>query len=599
MNRLILSFLFLLLALTGAEAQQRKFSVVSFEADPFDLTARNDQHKKVDGNGSLYAIIKVTSTDTDDQLGDYRFNFGNMNHEVVQRDGELWVYVQRNAKMVTISRPGFATINKYDLKTTIEEGKAYRMKLSTEAERVYTQMVQFIVEPADSRATVMVKRGDSDEDVLGITDESGGVAKSLPFGSYTYKVVAEDFYSQEGHFVLNDMAQNHVEKVVMKPKFSMLTLRVDADADIYVNGRQMGKRVWTGRLNAGTYQIECRMANHRASLQTIEVKENERQSVDLPLPVPITGILSVVSQPLGASIIVDGQQSGVTPHQFPQLLTGQHTIVLEKQGYESVTRTFTVSEGEVTTLELTMTKSALAGQAKSNAVAQKSGEDGVYTVNGVSFRMIDVEGGTFKMGSSSSDEKPVHQVTLSSFSIGETEVTQELWEAVMGSNPSKSKGTKLSVENVSWNDCQKFIIELNALTGKEFRLPTEAEWEFAARGGNQSKGDKYAGSNDIDEVAWCKYNSGSTPHRVSTKQPNELGIYDMSGNVAEWCQDWYGRYPSSAVTNPTGRSSGAYRVCRGGGIRNSVKHCRVSHRAFNIPMYTSRFLGLRLAQDIK
>ena len=222
-----------------------------------------------------------------------------------------------------------------------------------------------------------------------------------------------------------------------------------------------------------------------------------------------------------------------------------------------------------------------------------------FTANGVSFVMVSIPGGTFQMGSedsdADSDEKPVHQVTLSDFSIGQTEVTQELWEAVMGSNPSNFKGAKRPVEMVSWNDCQTFITKLNELTGKKFRLPTEAEWEFAARGGSNSLGYKYAGSNSIDDVAWYTVNSGSTTHEVATKLPNELGLYDMSGNVWEWCQDWYGSYGSSNQTNPTGATSGSRRVLRGGSWRSNVWGCRVAIRGYSTPTVTDISLGLRLA----
>ena len=229
----------------------------------------------------------------------------------------------------------------------------------------------------------------------------------------------------------------------------------------------------------------------------------------------------------------------------------------------------------------------------------ESPEGNVYKVNGVEFAMIAVEGGTFQMGSNSGEsyEKPVHQVTLNSFSIGQTEVTQELWEAVMGSNPSYFKGPKLPVESVSWNACQTFITKLNQLTGQQFRLPTEAEWEYAARGGNQSKGYTYSGSNNIDEVAWSYENSSRKTHDVATKAPNELGLYDMSGNVWEWCQDWYGSdyYSSSPINNPIGPSSGSYRVRRGGSWGNFATFCRVAYRGHNDPTDADIFYGFRLA----
>ena len=216
--------------------------------------------------------------------------------------------------------------------------------------------------------------------------------------------------------------------------------------------------------------------------------------------------------------------------------------------------------------------------------------------------MVYVEGGTFMMGATSEQgsdaydrEKPAHQVTLSSFSIGRYEVTQEEWKAVMGSNPSYFKGKKLPVEKVSWDDCQKFIRKLNQLTGKQFRLPTEAEWEYASRGGSKSRGYKYAGGNDLGSVAWYNGNSGGKTHDVGQKQPNELGLYDMSGNVWEWCQDWYGDYSSSFQTNPTGSSSGSYRVYRGGSWSDLARFCRVSYRDGDAPGFRIYDLGLRLA----
>lgn len=225
-----------------------------------------------------------------------------------------------------------------------------------------------------------------------------------------------------------------------------------------------------------------------------------------------------------------------------------------------------------------------------------------FTVNGVKFTMVPVEGGTFTMGATSEQgsdawgkEKPAHKVTLSDYYIGQTEVTQALWKAVMGSNPSDSKGDNLPVEQVSWDDCQVFIQNLNQLTGKQFRLPTEAEWEYAARGGRKSRGYKYAGGNDIGLVAWYTGNSGDETHTVATKQANELGVYDMSGNVWEWCSDRYGDYQSSSQSDPQGPSSGSDRVYRGGGYYSDAVYCRVSYRIDFTPDYRSFDLGLRLS----
>ena len=223
-------------------------------------------------------------------------------------------------------------------------------------------------------------------------------------------------------------------------------------------------------------------------------------------------------------------------------------------------------------------------------------------IDGLLSNMIKVEGGTFTMGATSEqgndaddDEKPTHSVTLSSFYLCKYEVTQALWQAVMGGNPSYFKGDNLPVEKVSWNECQTFISRLNSLTGKNFRLPTEAEWEYAARGGNLSRGYKYSGSNILSDVAWYSDNCGSKTHPVGSKSPNELGLYDMSGNVREWCSDRYGAYSSSSQTNPTGPSGGAYRVHRGGAWCFYAEGCRSSIRSYGVRNDRCFDTGLRLA----
>ena len=224
-----------------------------------------------------------------------------------------------------------------------------------------------------------------------------------------------------------------------------------------------------------------------------------------------------------------------------------------------------------------------------------SGTNQTFTVGGVSFTMVYVEGGSFVMGATSEqadeaydDEKPIHRVYLSSYYIGQTEVTQELWEAVMGSNPSEFYGSKRPVEMVTWDDCQNFIRKLNQKTGKNFRLPTEEEWEYAARGGNLSKQYKYSGSNSLSDVAWFTNNSNSNSHNVATKRSNELGIYDMSGNVWEWCQNMMYNYDGSSY-------NGSDRVYRGGSWLSDYDNCRVSLRNGRSASFNSNNIGLRLA----
>ena len=223
------------------------------------------------------------------------------------------------------------------------------------------------------------------------------------------------------------------------------------------------------------------------------------------------------------------------------------------------------------------------------------------TVNGFNFKMVAVEGGTFQMGQTSEqdhsyDAKPVHSVTLSNYAISETEVTQGLWKAVMGNNPSHFKGDNKPVESVSWNECQEFIRKLNSLTGRRFRLPTEAEWEFAARGGKNSLGFRYAGGDDLRKVGIYEESVGDETYPVKSKLPNELGLYDMSGNVSEWCADWYGQYPPYSQTNPTGPSFGSHRIHRGGDWLTDLSDCNISERGCTTPSNSGKYIGFRLAE---
>jgi formylglycine-generating enzyme required for sulfatase activity len=231
--------------------------------------------------------------------------------------------------------------------------------------------------------------------------------------------------------------------------------------------------------------------------------------------------------------------------------------------------------------------------------------DNKPTITANSIPMVFVQGGTFTMGCTTKqrndcdeDEKPAHQVTLSDFYIGKYEVTQAQWLSVMGNNPSWFNGNNLPVEKVSWYDVQEFLEKLNAQTGMNYRLPTEAEWEYAARGGNQSKGYKYSGSNSVDEVAWYAKNSDKKTHETGAKKANELGIYDMTGNVSEWCNDRYEKYNSVAQTNPQGPSSGSNRVDRGGGWNYVAQSVRVPNRGGSgTPYYRYNCVGFRLARS--
>ncbi len=230
-------------------------------------------------------------------------------------------------------------------------------------------------------------------------------------------------------------------------------------------------------------------------------------------------------------------------------------------------------------------------------------------VNGVKFHMVRIDSGSFEMGAQNldpkgtnfdadayDDESPVHEVMLSTYYIGETEVTQALWKAVMGegSNPSYAVGDSLPVEMVTWNDCQKFVARLSQLTGRHFSLPTEAQWEYAARGGALASPTRFAGSNNIDSVAWYADNSDGKTHPVATKAPNALGIYDMTGNVHEWCYDWFGNYPNMSQTDPKGEEFGSTKILRGGSAFREERVARVSVRNGSNPIDEGKGSGLRI-----
>lgn len=263
-------------------------------------------------------------------------------------------------------------------------------------------------------------------------------------------------------------------------------------------------------------------------------------------------------------------------------------------------------DGKVDVSDVNMLIDMVLGKgsgSEGNSVTQ------TYTVNGISFKMVEIKGGTFQMGGTSEqqwvndNETPVHQVTVSDYCLGQTEVTQELWKAVMGYNPSKFRAAngyeedlQRPVEMVTREDALTFISRLNELTGENFRLPTEAEWEYAARGGDKSCGTMYAGGNDPDPVAWCAINSGKITHAVGTKLSNELGLYDMSGNVYEWCSDFFGDYSSTAQVNPTGPTAGDKVVVRGASWYHAMKECRVSARMAIDPTRCYDSVGIRLVK---
>ncbi|HEY9055499.1 MAG TPA: SUMF1/EgtB/PvdO family nonheme iron enzyme, partial [Rectinemataceae bacterium] len=415
----------------------------------------------------------------------------------------------------------------------------------------------------------------------------------------------------------------------------------------------------------GRYYLEASLPDYETQRVDFEVKPGEKASLAISLQ-KAQRSLTIQSSPPGAIITVDGVEIGAAPAEtIPHEVGSAHTIFADFNKEMSGKRQVTVSldstpiviEPDTGSLRIDVTppdarvsidgiELERVGEGKYKASNIKPGtynlraiqdrfapiEQSIVVSRGKSLfetialhpqlvEMVSVSGGTFMMGSNEgySDEKPVHQVTVSSFMIGRYEVTQEQYQKVMGTNPSKftsgSEAPRRPVEQVSWYDAVAFCNKLSELEGLQkvytitgtnvqadfsrngYRLPTEAEWEYAARGGSQSKGYTYSGSNSIDSVAWYSNNSGSSTHAVGTKAPNELGLYDMSGNVWEWCWDWYkNSYDSWAQKDPMGASSGGGRVLRGGCWGDSPSNLRSAYRGGLSPGNRYNILGFRLVR---
>ncbi len=641
-------FIIMLLACAGMlQAQQLK--VVEFRADLSMTDAV--RFPKNDLNGERCGLIKLGLALP---MSDVVFEGDIVSSE--NKAGEWWIYMPKGSNWLTIKSKSNAYLPlRYEFED-IQSNVTYIMNVEKpsngpEPEVISEQYLIFQIKPTDAVLEV--------NDQLWTVSSEGTARKFVKFGTYSYRVQAPNYYSETGTVTVNNPKEKkivninlnpnfgwievkgssaqgatvyvdnayigkapcksealksgeHTVKIVremyapyteivtvsdnetttLSPKltadFSRVTLAVDADAEIWVNDEKKGNRTWTGNLASGSYRIECRMDSHEPSVTTKEITNMmDGQTITLAAPTPIYGSLNVESTPDFAKIFIDGKAMDETPNFIPQLLIGQHKLKLTKEGYADYTEVITISNGERKQVMATLIEGAK--------------DEETFTINDVSFTMKLVEGGTFQMGDNDreaeSDEKPVHSVTLSSYFIGETEVTQALWKAVMGSNPSNWVSDSLPVENVSWNDCQEFIRKLNQKIGKNFRLPTEAEWEYAAKGGKMSKRYKYSGSNAIGKVAWYKDNSGDKTHAVKTKLPNELGLYDMTGNVLEWCSDWYDNkyYGESPLSKPKGRSSGYSRVLRGGCWNDDAIGCRVSNRGDEGPTFRNEIFGVRLA----
>ena len=553
------------------------FSVSSFQILETDLTANTTGTMLYDPNGDVAAIIKVVTTEKG-----FSFDTGQLGIiKTIPKAAEIWVYVPHGVKKITISHPQFGSIQDYYFPISIESARTYELVLNKETDNTTarqkrnSQYVVFKLTPPNAE---VVLNGEK------LQTYGGTAMKLMPFGSYNYRVHASRYLPEEGSVTVNDSQNKHVVNISLRPNFANVTLSSIDDAEIWVNNEFKDFGSWKGELDPASYVFETRKPKHRNSSLTCKIEASSvPQDFVLQAPIPIIGEANFISLPAKAEVYIDSKKVGITPLLESNLLIGKHHYSLFRKGYDVISGYIEILDRERTNISVKLNKS------QSNRT---------FTVCNVSFKMICVEGGTFQMGDKSdnlNNRDTVHQVTLLPYYIGETEVTQELWEAVMGNNPSKTKGPKKPIYQITWNDCKKFIKKLNQMTGQRFRIPTEAEWEYAARGGSKSKGYKYSGSNNINDVAWIDSNSGMLIHDVKTKKPNELGLYDMSGNAMEWCYDLYADYSSSAQFNPMGASSGVLRVVRGGSINGNESISSVYLRVYMRPNDRLVSIGLRLA----
>ena len=584
-----LAFLFMTFVLQLA-AQEMK--VKTFEYIPNDLVARTEP--RTDLNGKLCAVIRVGIA-----LQGVVFD-GNTIGSPKYNTGEYLVYITNGSRQLTIRHDRFlpltVTFADYGIER-VESGNVYRLTVLTGSMSAPRQsqgnFLVMNVTPTSSRVSI-------DNGEPRPVNADGTLKVYLNNGSHSYKVEADGYLAKTGSLSMSGSRQQ-LNVTLQSTKAKLTVKSTTSGSKIYIDEDYKGIDSWQGSLTPGTYLVEARKEGYRSATTTVTLAKQQTETITLPALLQIFGSLMVDYEPVDADIYLDNRLLGKTPNVFSNIAVGKYSIKISKAGYAGYAGSVTIQENQQASINGSLRRSNSSSSSLSSVNNGSAfGSVVPISVNGVTFNMIKVDGGTFIMGATKEQENPwdrelpTHQVTLSTYYIGETEVTQALWKAVMGNNPSKYKGDNLPVETVSWDDCQKFVDKLNSLTGKRFRLPTEAEWEYAARGGNKSRHTQYCGSSNIDEVAWYERNSSKT-HPVKSKKANELGIYDMSGNVWEWCNDWYGGYQSYSQTNPTGPSKGEYRVLRGGSWGNFDWCVRVSFRYFNSPGTRNDNYGLRLA----
>ena len=626
-KKIVFAILCLLLPLL---VQAQKLTVESMEMAPMDLSASTSP--RLDLNNLPCALVKVQLAAADAQFD------GNVLGDCEYKAGEYWVYMSQGSYQLKIRHPNFVplTVNFRDYGIRGVESKVtYVLTLLKPQGVQEVQKQKLIINYTPKDAMVLI----DSKPYKG----NGRVEEEFPLGEHTYVIAATGYITAEGTIKLNANGPRVFNEQLMKES-AVAAAQSQTPPNINHNAKSVVKPPTTNTHEKQSDEVSSSavMDNNEMTLQ---------QMISHPLGVlpdhdglnkegVKSALLAVnnqweVLENMGGELHVDGfnktyKGKGIyvwcafDHRMYKKLSEYVYCFYFkdkdEAQSFFDVLLNDLLLEGvqiddQQISGNLRSAKTTYKGRALVLSMEKRNGAKSKYavilkviphnmktiTVGNVRFRMVRVEGGTFMMGSNDSGaaiEKPEHQVTLTNdYYIGETEVTQPLWEAVMGFNPSSSKYAPCPVERVSWDDCQKFIQKLNEMVkdddGLTFRLPTEAEWEFAARGGNKSGSYKYSGSDEIEDVAWYEGNSEKRIHPVGTKQANELGLFDMSGNVWEWCQDWYGSYDDSTRTDSPEEET--TRVSRGGGCGSVEWSCRSLYRGSFAPSSHINGLGLRLA----
>lgn len=540
-GKIMKAFTFFVLLLFSISVCSQELHVKSFGIAESDLSAQIQSRK--DLNDKNCALVKVG-------IGLQGVQFeGNVVGQVVNNVGEYWVYMPQGSRMLKVKHPYYppiiVTFANYSMEK-LESNRTYELMLTVSGGIQSSQTQTLTIKYTPIEATVLV-------DNKRIKGSDGVAMANFPIGQHSFVVFCDGYESEEGMVKLKASAPSNLQ----------ITLSKEAKTAL---ASTMGKE-----------------ATNQNSVNSQNVKFFGK-------------VVDVNGEPIiGAAIKENGTDNwAITDMEgnfFIDAKSPTVTITVLYVGWQSKQVELTAGHKE----QITLIENKKKESETANSIS-------IPVKDGINIEMIKVEAGTFMMGATKEVkepyeiELPAHEVLLTEdYYIGKYEVTQALWNVVMDSKYSTNDGDLLPKNYVSWNDCQEFIEKLNKITGLKFRLPTEAEWEYAARGGKKSKRYLYSGSNNVLDVAWYDGNSSNKRHPVGTKQANELGIFDMGGNVSEWCQDLWGQYQNDSQINPLGSSAGTKHVLRGGNYFFDIRICYLSYRMFAESNYKDAFSGFRLA----